>query len=179
MLNSSALDSTLEQLHGHLEEYLKSQGVKIDPANKKFSCINPEHKDSTPSSAIVPDSNGAVFHCFGCGVSGDIFHAAAFIEGLPRSGPGFLNSTIKVLCQRFNVPIPDIELTPEQRELHDGLLAVQAEIMSRLHGDASVAFLMTTIRRQAASSHLKSLLAGFLVRTCRGSSRLCAKHKLL
>lgn len=44
-----------------------------------------------------------------------------------------------------------IEFTPAQRELHDGLLAVQAGILANSHDPRSVAFLMTTIRRQAAS----------------------------
>ena len=45
----------------------------------------------------------------------------------------------------------DVEFTPSQKQLHDELLAVQADIFSRLHGDRNVKFLMTTIRRQAAS----------------------------
>lgn len=40
---------------------------------------------------------------------------------------------------------------PSQKELHDELLQVQAEIFSKLHGDINVKFMMTTIRRQAAS----------------------------
>ena len=45
----------------------------------------------------------------------------------------------------------DVEFTPSQKQLHDELLAVQADIFSRLHGDKNVKFMMTTIRRQAAS----------------------------
>ena len=45
----------------------------------------------------------------------------------------------------------DVEFTPSQKQLHDELLAVQADIFSRLHGDRNVKFMMTTIRRQAAS----------------------------
>jgi len=44
-----------------------------------------------------------------------------------------------------------VEFTPPQKQLHDELLQIQAEILSRLHGDANVKFMMTTIRRQAAS----------------------------
>ena len=45
----------------------------------------------------------------------------------------------------------DVEFTPSQKQLHDELLAVQADIFSRLHGDKNIKFMMTTIRRQAAS----------------------------
>lgn len=44
-----------------------------------------------------------------------------------------------------------VEFTGGQKRLHDDLLQVQAEIFSRLHSDISIKFLMTTIRRQAAS----------------------------
>lgn len=45
----------------------------------------------------------------------------------------------------------EVEFTPSQRQLHDALLAAQARILERSHGARSVRFLMTTIRRQAAS----------------------------
>ncbi len=44
-----------------------------------------------------------------------------------------------------------IPFTPVQQHLHDELLRIQAEIFSRIHGDANIKFMMTTIRRQAAS----------------------------
>lgn len=67
---------------------------------------------------------------------------------------GMLSRTRRRDIGDFTVRKPEtirIEFTPEQRGLHDALLAVQARIMSELHGDSSVPFLMTTIRRQAAS----------------------------
>ena len=44
-----------------------------------------------------------------------------------------------------------VEFTEEQRALHDDLLCVIARILARCHGQRNVKFLMTTIRRQAAS----------------------------
>ena len=44
-----------------------------------------------------------------------------------------------------------VEFTPSQKQLHDELLAVQADIFTQLHGDRNVKFMMTTIRRQVAS----------------------------
>ena len=45
----------------------------------------------------------------------------------------------------------NVSFTASQQQLHDQLLQVQAEIFRRLHGDINVKFMMTTIRRQAAS----------------------------
>ena len=45
-----------------------------------------------------------------------------------------------------------VPFTPEQQEAHDALLAVQREVYMRTHGAGPLGFLMTTIRRQTASS---------------------------
>ncbi|UFW77934.1 DEAD/DEAH box helicase [Rhizobium sp. SU303] len=44
-----------------------------------------------------------------------------------------------------------VEFTTAQKQLHDDLLAVIARILGYAHGQQNVAFMMTTIRRQAAS----------------------------
>jgi superfamily II DNA or RNA helicase len=44
-----------------------------------------------------------------------------------------------------------IDFTPAQKKLHDGLLDVIARILAFCHGQQNVKFMMTTIRRQAAS----------------------------
>ena len=59
-----------------------------------------------------------------------------------------------------------VEFTPEQRQIHDSLLDIIARILGRVHGQQNVKFMMTTIRRQAASCLyglaplLSDLLAG-------------------
>lgn len=46
----------------------------------------------------------------------------------------------------------EVSFTPEQRGIHDDLLSLQRAIYLRTHGAGPLGFLMTTIRRQAASS---------------------------
>jgi len=67
---------------------------------------------------------------------------------------GIINRTRRRDIGDFTVRKPEtvvIEFTPAQKKLHDDLLQIQAEIFSRIHGDTNVIFMMTTIRRQAAS----------------------------
>lgn len=67
---------------------------------------------------------------------------------------GIINRTRRRDIGDFTIRKPEtvkVELTPQQKKLHDYLLDLQAEIMSRVHGDRNVKFMMTTIRRQAAS----------------------------
>ena len=67
---------------------------------------------------------------------------------------GIINRTRRRDIGEFTIRKPEtvaVEFTGGQKRLHDDLLQVQAEIFSRLHSDISIKFLLTTIRRQAAS----------------------------
>jgi len=67
---------------------------------------------------------------------------------------GIINRTRRRDIGEFTIRKPEtvvVEFTQTQKDLHDELLQVQAEIFSRLHEDVNVKFMMTTIRRQAAS----------------------------
>ena len=60
------------------------------------------------------------------------------------------------------------DFTPEQQRLHDDLMQVQSDLLNRIHGQVNLKFMMTTIRRQAASClhalapFLRDLLSGRL-----------------
>lgn len=45
----------------------------------------------------------------------------------------------------------EVPLTPKQEEIHEAMLETKAEIFRSLHGNKSVNFMMTTLRRQLAS----------------------------
>ncbi len=67
---------------------------------------------------------------------------------------GIINRTRRRDIGEFTIRKPEtvaVSFTADQKKLHDALLQVQAEIFSQLHSDISVNFMMTTIRRQAAS----------------------------
>lgn len=67
---------------------------------------------------------------------------------------GIINRTRRRDIENFTIRKPEtvvVEFTPQQKELHNELLRIQAEIFSRIHADVNINFMMTTIRRQAAS----------------------------
>lgn len=66
----------------------------------------------------------------------------------------YINRTRRRDIGSFTTRKPEtvsVEFTPDQRALHDDLLALIARIMERRHGNVNLQFLLTTIRRQAAS----------------------------
>jgi superfamily II DNA or RNA helicase len=67
---------------------------------------------------------------------------------------GIINRTRRRDIGDFTIRKPEtviVDFTPDQKTLHDDILKVQAEIFQKLHNNNNVAFMMTTIRRQAAS----------------------------
>lgn len=59
-----------------------------------------------------------------------------------------------------------VEFTPEQAELHGGLIDLIARILAHRHGDQNLMFMLTTVRRQVASCvfGLAPLLEAILLR---------------
>jgi superfamily II DNA or RNA helicase len=67
---------------------------------------------------------------------------------------GMINRTRRRDIGEFTTRKPEtvlVEFTEDQRRLHDGLLDLIARILAKCHGQQNVRFMMTTIRRQAAS----------------------------
>ena len=58
----------------------------------------PFHGEKTPSFTV--DENKGLFHCFGCGVGGDVFSFVMKQENL-----SFVDA-LKFLANKFNIPIP-------------------------------------------------------------------------
>jgi ATP-dependent helicase HepA len=88
------------------------------------------------------------------------------IEELYTFSP-LINRTRRRDIGEFTTRKPEtltVEFTPAQKKLHDGLLDVVARILAFCHGPQNVKFMMTTIRRQAASClyGLAPLLQGIL-----------------
>lgn len=114
MSQDNGLCTTLNVLSDKLEEYLKMKGVVIDSTGF-HSCISPTHPDHNPSSSIGGDKEfaGKVTHCFSCGKSFSIFHAAHFFDKKPMTGPDFFQDTLPFLCKLFDVPYEPIKISED------------------------------------------------------------------
>ena len=82
---------------------------------------------------------------------------------------GIINRTRRRDIGEFTIRRPrtvNVELTTDQEEIHAALLETQKEIFRSIHGDRSVNFMMTTLRRQLASClhGLEPLLEDILTR---------------
>ena len=108
-------------------------------ANYKGLC--PFHEEKTPSFQVSGDKG--FFHCFGCGVGGDVFK---FVELQEKIG---FQDAVRHLAQKFGVSLPELESTqsnPGDELLRETLLKIH-EVASRYYQKQLVETSGTNARR--------------------------------
>jgi len=94
-----------------------SEHVQLKKMGTSYKGLCPFHQEKTPSFNVNPD-RGA-FHCFGCGVGGDVFKFAMLHEkvSFPES--------IELVARRFGIQVPEnrYEQGPDRKE-RDEMLAL-------------------------------------------------------
>lgn len=78
-----------------------SQYVILKRSGRNFFGLCPFHKEKSPSFSVSPEKQ--IFHCFGCGVGGNVFHFISKIENLN------FKETIETLAERSGVNLPVLE----------------------------------------------------------------------
>jgi DNA primase len=104
-----------------------SDYVSLRKAGTTFKGLCPFHGEKTPSFNVNRDRG--FFHCFGCGVGGDVFK---FIELQEKVG---FTDAVRQLAQRFGIPVPELDSNEAGRES-----ASEREALLRMHEIAAAYF---------------------------------------
>lgn len=120
----------------------------------------PFHHEKTPSFVI--HGVDQYYHCFGCGVSGNVVNLVMELESLP------FPEAVRYLARRAKMEIPeadfDDERTQELKRKKDRLLSVMVEsarfYLRNLYGGRADAYLEYVTRRALAPSTLKKFGIG-------------------
>lgn len=78
-----------------------SQYVQLKRKGRNFFGLCPFHKEKSPSFSVSPDKQ--IFHCFGCGVGGNVIHFTSKIENLD------FKDTMEFLAERSGIELPQTE----------------------------------------------------------------------
>ena len=78
-----------------------SQYVILKRSGRNFFGLCPFHKEKSPSFSVSPDKQ--IFHCFGCGVGGNVIHFISRIENLNY------RESIELLANRANITLPTLD----------------------------------------------------------------------
>ena len=97
-----------------------SQYVHLKRSGRNYFGLCPFHNEKSPSFSVSPDKQ--IFHCFGCGVGGNVITFISKIEGI-----GF-KEAIETLADRANIKLPTIEnnLDSKKEELKSKVYKVNA-----------------------------------------------------
>ena len=86
-------------------------------------------REKTPSFHVNPDKG--FFHCFGCGVGGDVFK---FLELHEKVG---FQDAVRMLAQKFGVALPE---QPRARATTRGAMPALREALLKMHEIAAAYF---------------------------------------
>ena len=77
-----------------------SQYVVLKRSGRNYFGLCPFHKEKSPSFSVSPDKQ--IFHCFGCGSGGNVFHFISKIENV-----NFIES-LQILSDRAGITLPTL-----------------------------------------------------------------------
>ncbi|HTK29840.1 MAG TPA: DNA primase [Vicinamibacterales bacterium] len=87
--------------------------VPLKRAGTSYKGLCPFHSEKTPSFNVHPDKG--FFHCFGCGVGGDVFK---FLELHEKVG---FQEAVRMLAHKFGVALPELAEAPDDARRDAGL----------------------------------------------------------
>ena len=91
-----------------------SQYVRLEKSGSQYKARCPFHNEKSPSFYVSPSRN--TYHCFGCGVGGDVFKFVQEIEHIE------FKEALKILADRAGVV-----LNYQKREVDTALLELLLE----------------------------------------------------
>ncbi|MEE0126792.1 MAG: DNA primase [Clostridia bacterium] len=136
-----------------------SQYVHLKRSGRNYFGLCPFHNEKSPSFAVSPDKQ--IFHCFGCGVGGNVIHFISKIEGIN------FRESIELLAERANIVLPKLENVGDNKtqELKEKIYQINKETAYFYHENlykptAKIAQEYVK-KRKLNNSTLKEFLIGY------------------
>jgi len=120
--------------------------VRLKKSGQNFVGLCPFHSEKTPSFAVHPVKQ--IYHCFGCGVGGDVFKFVMEVDKL--SFP----EAVRAVAEKCGIPVPRPHArTPEEKQQDQQRVA-----LVEMHREAAAFFarqLESTAEGKAARAYLE------------------------
>jgi len=121
--------------------------VKLKKAGaQNFSGFCPFHNEKTPSFSV--HATRQFFHCFGCGVSGDVFAFIMRVENIT------FPESVRLVAQKLGIALPKVEFSSPQEAREAKLRMVLLDIHER-----AATFLQDYLKRPEGAA-ARAYLAG-------------------
>ncbi len=120
--------------------------VRLKKSGANFTGLCPFHAEKSPSFAVHPTKQ--IYHCFGCGVGGDVFK---FVMEMEKCA---FPEAIRIVAEKCGIAIPrPKERSPEERKENQ-----QRAVLVEMHREAQSFFvkqLEGTLEGKAARAYLE------------------------
>jgi DNA primase len=120
--------------------------VRLKKSGQNFVGLCPFHQEKTPSFAVHPVKQ--IYHCFGCGVGGDVF---SFVMAMEKCE--FLEA-VRTVAEKCGIPVPK----PQARTPEEKRETQQRAALVEMHREAAAFFaqqLEATSEGRAARAYLE------------------------
>ncbi len=101
---------------------LASEVTKVKRSGRSVMAVCPFHNEKTPSLSIDPARG--LYHCFGCGKSGDVFSWVQETQGVDFTG------ALELLARRAGVTLTEAPGEAKRRSRREALVAAVADAMA-------------------------------------------------
>jgi DNA primase len=120
--------------------------VRLKKSGQNFTGLCPFHAEKSPSFAVHPTKQ--IYHCFGCGVGGDVFK---FVMELDKVA---FPEAIRIVAEKCGIAIPRPKASsPEERKENQ-----QRTLLVEIHREAQTFFVQQlggTLEGKAARAYLE------------------------
>jgi DNA primase len=119
--------------------------VRLKKTGQNFTGLCPFHQEKSPSFAVHPVRQ--IYHCFGCGVGGDVFKFVMEMDKCP------FPEAIRIVAEKCGIPVP----RPRERSPEEHRENQQRSALVEAHREAASFF-----ARQLHEGHEGKVAAGYL-----------------
>src|SRR6202795_2501730 len=120
--------------------------VRLKKSGQNFTWLCPFHAEKSPSFAVHPTKQ--IYHCFGCGVGGDVFKFVMEVDKVA------FPEAIRVVAEKCGIAIPRPKASsPEERKENQ-----QRTLLVEMHREAQTFFVQQlggTLEGKAARAYLE------------------------
>jgi len=120
--------------------------VRLKKSGQNFTGLCPFHAEKSPSFAVHPVKQ--IYHCFGCGVGGDVFKFVMEVDKVA------FPEAIRVVAEKCGIAIPHPKASsPEERKENQ-----QRTLLVEMHREAQTFFVQElggTLEGKAARAYLE------------------------
>jgi DNA primase len=120
--------------------------VRLKKSGQNFTGLCPFHAEKSPSFAVHPTKQ--IYHCFGCGVGGDVFK---FVMEMEKCA---FPEAIRIVAEKCGISIPrPKERSPEERKENQ-----QRSVLVEMHREAQTFYVKQiegTLEGKAARAYLE------------------------